>query len=228
LFLVNWAPIGSDTDTDTDAPDLPAPLEYCRIWIMSEKKTKTLQKISSSGAVEIDPPEGVGEVPAAPVYFNAARHIPLIKSLARQGMRVGDIAAHCGVTGRSFGVWRSRFQAVEDAIQEGYKIATAIIENKLFETALGGGTVVETTHIEGETSGKYGGKYNEDKTVIKQLPPSVPAQMFILKNIAPDRWSDKQKVDHNMNITWNEVRQELTPEIRDQLKISPIPETPEA
>ena len=196
---------------------------------MSKKTTKEIVNISPSGVIERDPPDiDEGEAPIVPVYFNPVRHIPLIKKLAREGMRVSDIAKHCGVTLRSFAVWRARFPAVDDAITEGHEIAQAIIEHKLFETALGGGTVIETVHIEGETGGKYGGPYVEDKTIVKQLAPNVKAQMFILKNIAPDRWSDKVQVDQNMNITWNEVRENLTPELRDQLKIAPIPETPEA
>ena len=167
------------------------------------------------------------KIPLTPVYFNPAKHVPLIKMLARQGMRHKDIAESVGITIRDLGVWRSKYAVVNDAIVDGHKVAQAMVENALFEEALGLGQTVDKITKKGIYPN--GEPYTETKTIVKQRTPSVKAQIFILKNIAPDRWRDRQEVETkgDLAVTWNEVRQELPPAIRAKLRES-VNEAPEA
>ena len=187
---------------------------------MTKNITKTTRLLPASGNEIPTPPER-GEIPLAPVYFKPNRHLPLLKMLSREGMRMADMAEQCGITTRELGIWRSRYQVIDDAITEGHRGAQAIIENALFESAMGLGTVVETVHIQG--SDNKGGKYEEDRIIVKQRAPDPRAQMFILKNIAPDRWKEKQEIksDHDLNIVWNEVIQELPEKTKEKLKELP-------
>lgn len=197
---------------------------------MAKKKTKVTKtiRVLPSGEAIPEPPD-IGEAPYTPVYFKPNYHLPLIKMYAREGMKIKEIAEQCGVSLRSFATWRSRYKEIDEALATGHGHARAVVENALFEAALGIGTTVEMVHTEGN-SAKFG-HYGEDKTIVKQREPDVRAQMFILKNIAPHVWKEKQEIksEHDLNIVWNEVRAELSDEVREQLKEAPpVKELPEA
>jgi len=193
---------------------------------MTNKKNPETVVINENGDVLPDPVTGA--IPAAvPVFFKAAFHIPLITKLAREGTSAVDIAAQCGITVKHLSIWRQRFPAVDEAITQGWLAAQAVIENKLYECALGLHEWTETTEVEG-TDGK-GNHFSETVKKTKRVKPSVNAQIFILKNIAPDKWKDKQEIksDHELKIIWNEFRQELTAAERKSIKALPPPEPPQ-
>jgi hypothetical protein len=154
------------------------------------------------------------------VPFNPERHTVLIASLARQGCTNAEIAAHCGIDIRSLGVWRSKFEAVETAITESRAYAVARLESAMLEAAMGGEydekTKVKRENEDGSISYEY-------KTTTKLTKASVTAQMFLLKNLAPDRYKDRHEIKQTgeLNITWNEVREELTAEARAAIKAPP-------
>jgi hypothetical protein len=179
--------------------------------------------INEDGEV-INPPPELGAMPAGvPVFFKASHHLPLIKKWAREGMTLKDMAERCGVSVQHLAVWRGKFPAVHDAITEGYAAAQAVVENKLYEMALGEHEWTETTVIEGRDA--KGFAYREVKRVTKRAQPSVKAQIFILKNVAPDDWKDKMEIksEREMKIIWNEFRSELTEADRERIKALPAP-----
>jgi hypothetical protein len=189
---------------------------------MGSKKIPDNVVIDENGDVLPDPVSGA--IPAAvPIFFRAAYHIPLITKLAREGTTLADIAGHCGITPRHLSVWRQRFPAVDHAIVQGHLAARAVVENKLYEMALGLHEWDEVTEVHGMDGD--GQEYTQTKTVKKRVKPSVNAQIFILKNIAPEKWKDKQEIksEQELQIIWKEYRQELTPAQRKSIKALPKP-----
>ena len=148
-------------------------------------------------------------IPLTPVYFDPARHMPLIKMLARQGMLLDKIAEQIGITTRDLGVWRSRHPIIGEAITDGHAVAQAVVENALYESALGLGMIVKTKHKTGHD--KNGDPISEDTTIVEQRVPNVTAQIFILKNLDPEHWKDKHEIETTKDLTiiWEETRQEL-------------------
>lgn len=185
-----------------------------------EKKCDTVI-INENGDVLPNPLTGA--MPAAvPVFFRAAYHVPLITKLAREGMSIAEIAEQCGITVKHLAIWRQRFKVVDHVITEGHLAAQVLIENKLYEMALGLHQWDEVTTIEGaDKDGKNG--YVQTKKVTKRMKPSVEAQIFILKNVAPDKWKDRQEIksEQELKIVWNEYRMELTAAERQAIKALP-------
>ena len=162
----------------------------------------------------------MSNIPLIPVYFNPRFHLELIKMCASEGMTFAQIAEQIGITTRELGVWRSRYPIISDVIMRERAALQGVVENKMYAMALGEHEWEEKTVKEGETST---GGYSETKTTTKRNLPSVKAQIFILKNIAPDDWKDKTEVksEKELTINWNETRAELSPAERKDIKALP-------
>ena len=162
-------------------------------------------------------------IPLTPVYYNPRLHLAIIKLCASEGMTFAQIAEQLGLTCREFAVWRAKYAIINDTILAEREGVQAVVENKLYQMALGLHEWDETT-VEVTDMGN-GIEVTKNKTVTKRTVPSVNAQIFILKNIAPDDWKDKQEVstEMEMKIIWNEYRSELPLDVREQIKALPAP-----
>lgn len=159
--------------------------------------------------------------PVTLVTFNPRRHLLIIGMCAAEGMTFAQIAEQLGITTREFGAWRSRFEIIDETILKERKALQPIIENAHFKSALGTHEWIEETEISG-VDGK-GVHYHEKKTVNKRTVPNVKAQIFILKNIAPEKWKDKSEIksEEQLTIVWNEIRNELSESERKEIKALP-------
>lgn len=168
----------------------------------------------------------MGNIPLTPVYFNPRFHLLLIKMCASEGMTFAEIAEQLGITTRELAVWRSRYPIIQDVILKERAACQAVVENKMYAMALGDHEWTEETvrHVK-TTAGKYPGETDETVTTTKRNLPSVKAQIFILKNIAPDDWKDKAEIksEHELTIVWNETRNQLTAAEREAIKALPPP-----
>lgn len=92
--------------------------------------------------------------------------------------------------------WKNQYPEFREVLKRGKEVADAEVANALFNRAKG------YSHEEEKVFCSEGGIVTH-KT-IKHYPPDTAAAFIWLKNRAPDRWSDKQKIEHSgMDFTIN-------------------------
>ena len=111
----------------------------------------------------------------------------------RDGLDFDQIAKNMGISRSTLSLWREKFKDISDALKKGSEVSTYEVENALYKSALGH-YVEEIDVIENEDN-------QGRKTVTKHkrrryIPPSITAQIFILKNRRTDVWRDKQIIEN--------------------------------
>ena len=96
-----------------------------------------------------------------------------VKAWAKEGLTEKAIANNLGVSVATFETYKIKFPEFLEALKEGKKPLIIEIENALYTSAKG--------HI------------GPDK---KYYPPNPTSCIFALKNIAKDKWRDRQEVEH--------------------------------
>jgi len=118
------------------------------------------------------------------------------ETYAGSGLNNMEIANNLGISKTSLYEYMVMYTELADAIKNGRaKIIVPILENALIQQALGGQTFTETT-----TERDKDGNITSTKTVNKVMLPNTSAQIFGLKNYAPDKWADRHEVDHKGEI----------------------------
>lgn len=123
------------------------------------------------------------------------------RALAIEGLTNEEIAAKLGITRTTLQEWKKRYPDFSDAIKEGKEPANAKVEMALYKKALGF-EVTETRAVVVGTGEYAKVEYVEETRVI---PPDNTACIFWLKNRRPDKWRDKQEVEHSGTISWMEL-----------------------
>ena len=130
---------------------------------------------------------GAGRKPKAvgrPSKFQAAFTAQAFR-LALLGQTDKEMADFFGISEATFNRWKQAHSEFREAIRRGKVGADIDVSESLYKSALGNGSVVETkvqTDAEGRTS----------QTVdTRQIPASVTAQIFWLKNRQPAKWRDR-------------------------------------
>lgn len=147
--------------------------------------------------------------------YDPEYHVPLIASFSRRGCTVEQIAKKLGVTFQTIYVWISEHDEIRQAVRDGKDFCVAEIEGAMLRSAKGH-EVVDRVEVKGYSATK--GAYREEKTTVKSIAPNVIAQIFWLKNQAPDIWKDKREVEskETKELSWTETRQYVKPEYAGQ------------
>jgi hypothetical protein len=106
-----------------------------------------------------------------------------------RGFTDKDLARLFGVDERTINRWKDDYPEFCQSLQAGKVICDEAVEKSLFQRAMG--YTVPDTHIS---------NYQGDVTVtpiVKHYPPDPASMIFWLKNRRPDRWRDKQEVEHS-------------------------------
>lgn len=121
--------------------------------------------------------------------YNPKYHVPWVKSLARCGLTVDEIAKEIGVAKSTLCRWAKDDPELSDALNEGRSFADSKVEDSLYSLALGK-TVTETKKR--MRTDKNGEMYVSHVDVFtKEIPPNPSACIFWLKNRKPGQWRDK-------------------------------------
>ena len=83
--------------------------------------------------------------------------------------------------------WAAKYSEFGEALKKTKEITVYEVENAMFKSALG--YYVEETKI--TDSDKDGHK---EEKIRKYIPPNVTAQIFWLKNKAPDEWQERRDI----------------------------------
>ena len=106
-----------------------------------------------------------------------------LEGWARDGLTDEQIAQKMGISKGTLYDWKNKFPEFSNALKNGKEVVDTLVENALLKRALGY-NYLEVTEEDGDLGYKK-------KTVHKQMPPDVTAQIFWLKNRRPDKWRDK-------------------------------------
>ena len=121
----------------------------------------------------------------------------LITGWARDGLTDVQIAKNMGISVTTLYCYKNDFPLISEALRQGKEVVDMQVENMLFKNAMGYEfkevtfELVEATVIDPETYVMETVPGTKIKTVIKQQPPNVTAQIFWLKNRKPVEWRDK-------------------------------------
>lgn len=118
-----------------------------------------------------------------PAYAEQARRLSLL------GMTDKEMGDFFGVAEQTINNWKRTQPGFFESIKAGKVGADVDVADSLYRAALGGGTVTE---LKEETDAK--GNIVTKKTV-KELPASVTAMIFFLKNRQPKKWRDKVEIE---------------------------------
>lgn len=128
---------------------------------------------------------------ARPSKYDADKHVPWVRSLARQGLTVAEIAEELGVAKSTLCLWVKDDPALSDALNEGRGYADSKVEDSLYSLALGRSTT-ETKQVIGVNQDGAAEVERVEK-VTKTVPPNATACIFWLKNRQPSRWREKDR-----------------------------------
>ena len=123
-----------------------------------------------------------------------------IEGWSRDGLTDEQIAKNMGIGSRTLYEWKEKYPQISQSLKKGKEVADRLVENALFERALGGVHEVKKTFKVKETYYDVQGRKCEKeelKTATDEvyIPGDTTAQIFWLKNRLPDKWRDKQSVE---------------------------------
>ncbi|KQU22393.1 transposase [Bacillus sp. Leaf75] len=124
----------------------------------------------------------------------------LLEGWAREGLTDEQIAHNVGVSRSTLSDWKKKYPDISDALKKGKEVVDLQVENALLKRALGYEYEEITKESQwNEKTYKY--ELVITKSVKKRQAPDTTAQIFWLKNRRPDKWRDKQDVEHSGNVT---------------------------
>ncbi len=118
-------------------------------------------------------------------YPEVLKKIVVIKKLLIRGVPEEEVSMAAGVSYGAFKNYKKDYPEFFAEIENAKHKAVEQVERSLFKIA--NGYKFTEIHKDG----------NRLKTVTKEVPPSLGAQQFYLKNKAPKIWKDKQEIEHS-------------------------------
>jgi DNA-binding XRE family transcriptional regulator len=128
----------------------------------------------------------------------------LLEGWARDGLTDEQIAHNVGVSRSTLNDWKKKYPDISDALKKGKEVVDLQVENALLKRALG----YAYEEVTEESQWNEKAKQYElviTKRVRKRQAPDTTAQIFWLKNRRPDKWRDKQDVEHTGDMDLNIV-----------------------
>ena len=136
--------------------------------------------------------------------------ITRLEAWARDGLTDEQIAHNMGICRDTLIEWKKKFPDISDALKRGKEVLDIEVENALLKRALG----YDYTEERVEVSKENGKKSVKTTQTVKHVPPDTTAQIFWLKNRRPDRWRDKQQLEHSGSVDVNPYAGLTTEELR--------------
>jgi hypothetical protein len=127
-------------------------------------------------------------------------HPKLAYALAVRGLTDEQMAEEIGISIPTFYAWQKKHPEFLKALKDGKENPDAAVEGALFKKAVGFKQLVKKPMV---ASGVV-----EIIEFEQTVDPDTTAQIFYLKNRRPDRWRDKQEVEHTGELNFTN----LTPE----------------
>ena len=150
-------------------------------------------------------------------YWLTPEGLLKLEGWARDGLTDEQIASNMRITSSTLYEWKKKYSEISESLKKGKDIADRLVENALFERALGGIREVRKVFKVKETYYDERGKkcekeHLETATEEVYIPGDTTAQIFWLKNRKPDVWRDKQLIEHS-----GEIKSEKLDDIMNQI-----------
>lgn len=130
----------------------------------------------------------MGKGPGRPTK-RTALDVAHAKQLAAEGKSIPEIAEVIGVAPSTVYAWHHDNEQFRNAIEKGKEIADGKVERSLFDLATGYEQDEEKLFC-------FMGEIVRG-TTRKKVGPSFAAISFYLRNRCPDKWKEKQEVEHS-------------------------------
>jgi len=127
-------------------------------------------------------------------------HPLLAESLARNGLINPQIADRMGIATSTLSKWMGDYLEFSDAIKRGRTEPDDKVEASLLKRATGYRYQEVTKEVKGKCD-DVEAELSVTKVVTKEVAPDPTSMIFWLKNRRPDRWRDKQEIEHSGTIT---------------------------
>jgi len=160
--------------------------------------------------------------------MDMANRLDIVEGWARDGLTDLEMMELLHISAATFYLWKKVKPEFAEALRKGKDIVDRQVEKKLFEKATGISYVEQTkepfliTDENGDPvlddKGKPQYEMRVVKEVTKYLPPSDPAMIFWLKNRKPDKWRDKQQIEHSGAVGHVSLDHMTDEEIKAELK----------
>lgn len=138
-------------------------------------------------------------------YWLSPEGLLKLEAWARDGLIDKQIAENIGITEQTLNVWKKTYPSFSESLKRGKEVVDIQVENALLKRALG------YNYEEIKEEYEFGAPIKKTVTIKEVLPDTV-AQIFWLKNRRPDRWRDKQAIEHSGNVDVNNPYAGLTTE----------------
>lgn len=140
----------------------------------------------------------------------------LVEGWARDGLTDEQIANNLGISIQTFYTYKKNYLEFFESLKKGKEIVDYEVENALLKKALGYEyKEVTRENVLNYETGKY--EMRITKEVTKQVTPDTTAQIFWLKNRKPEKWRDKQQIEHSGEIN-NPFKDLSTEELRQLIQ----------
>lgn len=144
-------------------------------------------------------------------YWLTPEGLLKLEAWARDGLIDEQIAANIGISRETLYQWKNKYSDISDALKRGKEVVDIQVENALLKRALG----YEYTEVTREVcknaeTGEM--ERRVTKKVTKEVVPDTTAQIFWLKNRRPDKWRDKQDIEHSGGLSVRSVYENMSEE----------------
>lgn len=112
----------------------------------------------------------------------------------KDGLTEEQVAKRCGVAYSTFRTYIKKYPALMAALKKGKEDLIIEVENSLYKRAMG--YEYEETEIIAKKDGNNSKPIKVTKKK-KHIVPDTTAIIFALKNLRPEKWKDKQEVEHS-------------------------------
>lgn len=126
-------------------------------------------------------------------------HCSLVKKLAAKGYTDIEMADIMGISERSFNYWKERYPEFLQSIKEGKRIPDEKVIQSLYKNATGYNYKAKKPMVVSDGGGE--GSHVEIVEYTEHVPAQTTAQIFWAKNRMPDKWRDRQDIEHSGGIT---------------------------
>lgn len=125
---------------------------------------------------------------------------------AREGLIEEEMCKRLGIAMSTFQAYKNQYPELMDTLKKGKEYVDYMVEDSLLKRALGYEyeektyetmKVPEIQIVDDEEIQTYRIEEVLTKNVVKQVAPDVTAIIFWLKNRQPDKWRDKQNIEHS-------------------------------
>jgi len=143
-----------------------------------------------------------------PTKYNPKFHPKMGKLAAATGKSDEEIAKELEITTSTLYLWKNKYPEFSEAIKVAKEDPNDLVEAALFKRAIG-----YTLTLKKEIAVSLGAGMGSELQTAKvqtHIPPDTTAQIFFLTHRRPEKWPNKQNVNHSGELTINN----LTPEER--------------